>query len=362
MEGRPDRGCPELHRADRRRRVEVLELAPEAGEPDPGGPLLRDAQPRGRCSVRSGPSAARRRGGGGLPAGRTRSPEPECMRGRTRGSRARSSSRATRGRRRPSGALPPAACPPRSRVSPEQCWLYPTASGAALREDDVHDLPVAFVRLPDKARREERVAVEIVVVEEPVLQDDQVVLADDARVDGRLAPAPAGGDVAREVAERRAGEAVALVQPPDRRALGGQVVALGAGSTTTQVVGLVAASRLESSINACTVPGRNSSPGWKTKTGRNRSRTPAREPAAWAVAERVRAASTAARTTDIRRSLIGAPFVANVTLRRFRGPIQPSSGTCSCSRFDVAESLHGRAGAVTGRSTVVSDPTSRRRR
>src|SRR6266540_658975 len=83
------------------------------------------------------------------------------------------------------------------------------------REHDVDNLPVALVRLPDRSEREERVAIDVVVVEEPVLKHDPPSVPRDTAVHdaGRLVGSR--GDVTGEVADGCTCEAVALVQPPN---------------------------------------------------------------------------------------------------------------------------------------------------
>ena len=189
-----------------------------------------------------------------------------------------------------------------------------------VREDDVDDLPVPLVRLPDRAQRQERIAVEVVVVEEPVLEDDAVLVPGEAPVDGDAGlvggrrPRSRGGRPAARRRSRRAGSGA-------RRAgwLPAGRPRRGSGSTTTHVVGLVAASRLESLTNDSTVVGRSSSPGWKTSTGWNFVSSFATPPDAWAGPAAARHASSAiARTRRCRRDLIAPPsiFVPDATRAR----------------------------------------------
>jgi hypothetical protein len=56
-------------------------------------------------------------------------------------------------------------------------------------EDDVDVLPVALVRLPDEVAGRVGVGVDVVVIEEPVLEDDLAVFAGDPAIDGRAAAA-----------------------------------------------------------------------------------------------------------------------------------------------------------------------------
>src|SRR5439155_17953793 len=98
------------------------------------------------------------------------------------------------------------------------------------REYDVHDLPVALVRLPEQTARCERIGVDVVVVEVPVLQHRLVSGVRDAAVDQRSAAALVpGGRVTRQAAERCSRRAGALVQPPRAASSTWQVTGTGVG-------------------------------------------------------------------------------------------------------------------------------------
>jgi hypothetical protein len=53
-----------------------------------------------------------------------------------------------------------------------------------LRENDVDDLPVTLVCLPDEVTRRVLVRVDVVVVEVPILQHDAAIFVRDAAVHG----------------------------------------------------------------------------------------------------------------------------------------------------------------------------------
>src|SRR5262245_40537775 len=85
-------------------------------------------------------------------------------------------------------------------------------------EDDHRLLPVALVRLPEQVAGGVRVRVDVVVVEEPVLENRLAVLVDDVAVDGWPADALARrAGIAAQSADRRGGGAGSLVQPPGSR-------------------------------------------------------------------------------------------------------------------------------------------------
>jgi hypothetical protein len=84
-------------------------------------------------------------------------------------------------------------------------------------EDDVYDLPVTLMGLPDEVAGHLGVAVEVVVVEVPVLEHDAGVEPGDTAVDDlrRSVGAP-GRDVAAQPADADVRHARALVQSPAR--------------------------------------------------------------------------------------------------------------------------------------------------
>src|SRR2546422_10460285 len=85
-------------------------------------------------------------------------------------------------------------------------------------QDDVYDLPVALVCLPDEVARRVLVRVDVVVVEVPVLEYDPVVLVDDAAINGRAAaPLVPRRREARQSPHRGCGRTGGLVQPPEAR-------------------------------------------------------------------------------------------------------------------------------------------------
>jgi hypothetical protein len=96
-----------------------------------------------------------------------------------------------------------------------------------LREDDVHDLPVTLVRLPDEVAWRVGVRVGVVVVEVPVLEHDRARRTDDSCVDdARTVSLRAFSGITGEPADRKRRRARILVQPPRAGAGSGELAEL----------------------------------------------------------------------------------------------------------------------------------------
>src|SRR6266508_4931471 len=226
VEGRSLRCGSERHSADRRRSVEVLELAPEAGEAHPPRVVVLDLMNRrGYSGALTGHDVRGwRKVESGQDCGHLRrhAQRVELMQPRREVIRVR----AERDVHDLMRSVGPVGVRPRAPLTQAVLTVADEQRLLVLGEDDVHDLPVALVRLPERAGRREWVRVDVVVVEVPVLQHDPVAVMHDAPVDGR--PAASLGPrraVACETAERRRGRAGVLVQPEITTR--GQIAGLG---------------------------------------------------------------------------------------------------------------------------------------
>ena len=136
-----------------------------------------------------------------------------------------------------------------------------------LREDDVHDLPVALVRLPDEVARRIGVRVGVVVVEVPVLEHDRARWTGDASVHD--ACALAFGSF-RRVTGEPARKTVGVQESWFSRQMpvpgAGSSPGSGSASTSDQAPASNC-SRSESATNDCMLAGRNCSTGSRWVTG-----------------------------------------------------------------------------------------------